>query len=213
MPGSPPSSSTEPRTKPPPVTRSNSAMPEARRGASWVSPDSGSSAKAPALARRPAGAGGDALGAFLGDRVPLAAGVALALPAAVVGAAVLADEAIVATGHVALSGDSSGFERNAYHARRQVRWIDLDGPAGSLRMRQVWRAEAAGTTLMGVVDMSLRQPWFLVMAPEGRRSVRPALDRIRDAAARRRAVTPGHAARTGWPLAALRCRLACRDAR
>ena len=34
MPGSPPTSSTEPRTKPPPVTRSSSAMPEAVRGAS-----------------------------------------------------------------------------------------------------------------------------------------------------------------------------------
>ncbi len=38
MPGSPPTSSTEPRTKPPPVTRSNSAMPEASRGASWLLP-------------------------------------------------------------------------------------------------------------------------------------------------------------------------------
>src|SRR3984893_8484898 len=38
MPGSPPTSSTEPRTKPPPVTRSSSAMPEARRGASWLLP-------------------------------------------------------------------------------------------------------------------------------------------------------------------------------
>src|SRR5262247_2334455 len=43
MPGSPPRSSTEPRTKPPPVTRSNSAMPEGSRGASWVVPASGSS--------------------------------------------------------------------------------------------------------------------------------------------------------------------------
>ncbi len=33
MPGSPPSSSTEPGTKPPPVTRSNSPMPVAMRGA------------------------------------------------------------------------------------------------------------------------------------------------------------------------------------
>src|ERR1700745_674067 len=38
MPGSPPTSSTEPRTKPPPVTRSSSAMPEGRRGASWLLP-------------------------------------------------------------------------------------------------------------------------------------------------------------------------------
>src|SRR6185312_1008835 len=38
MPGSPPTSSTEPRTKPPPVTRSSSAIPEDRRGASWLLP-------------------------------------------------------------------------------------------------------------------------------------------------------------------------------
>src|SRR5579862_2100396 len=44
MPGSPPTSRTEPRTKPPPVTRSSSAMPEARRGASWLLPDRLSSA-------------------------------------------------------------------------------------------------------------------------------------------------------------------------
>src|SRR5215475_4483983 len=44
MPGSPPTSSTEPRTKPPPVTRSSSAIPEERRGASWLLPDSDSSA-------------------------------------------------------------------------------------------------------------------------------------------------------------------------
>src|SRR5204863_9537279 len=37
-PGSQPPSSTEPRTKPPPVTRSSSAMPEGRRGASWLLP-------------------------------------------------------------------------------------------------------------------------------------------------------------------------------
>src|ERR1700716_241464 len=44
MPGSPPTSSTEPRTKPPPITRSNSAIPEGRRGASWLLPVSVSSA-------------------------------------------------------------------------------------------------------------------------------------------------------------------------
>src|ERR1700712_2573710 len=38
MPGSPPTRSTEPLTKPPPVTRSSSAMPEDRRGASWLLP-------------------------------------------------------------------------------------------------------------------------------------------------------------------------------
>src|SRR5215472_17312193 len=45
MPGSPPTSSTEPRTKPPPVTRSSSVMPEERRGASWLLPARLSSAK------------------------------------------------------------------------------------------------------------------------------------------------------------------------
>src|ERR1019366_9382898 len=38
MPGSPPTKSTEPRTNPPRVTRSSSAMPEGRRGASWLLP-------------------------------------------------------------------------------------------------------------------------------------------------------------------------------
>src|SRR5712675_1925838 len=51
MPGSPPTSSTEPRTKPPPVTRSSSAMPEARRGASWLLPVRVSSANSRPLRR------------------------------------------------------------------------------------------------------------------------------------------------------------------
>ena len=41
-------------------------------------------------------------GAFLGDGVPFTAGVALALPAAIDGAAVLANEAGIATGHTCL---------------------------------------------------------------------------------------------------------------
>src|SRR5215831_4326943 len=45
MPGSPPTRSTEPRTKPPPVTRSSSVMPDDRRGASWLLPERLSSAK------------------------------------------------------------------------------------------------------------------------------------------------------------------------
>src|SRR3954447_15673563 len=44
IPGSPPTNSTEPRTKPPPVTRSSSAMPDDSRGASWLLPVSESSA-------------------------------------------------------------------------------------------------------------------------------------------------------------------------
>src|SRR3954447_24461814 len=43
MPGSPPTRSPEPRTNPPPVTRSSSVMPEGRRGASWLLPVSVSS--------------------------------------------------------------------------------------------------------------------------------------------------------------------------
>src|ERR1700716_363252 len=38
MPGSPPTKSTEPRTKPPPVTRSSSPMPDDSRGASLLLP-------------------------------------------------------------------------------------------------------------------------------------------------------------------------------
>src|SRR5882724_12579330 len=45
IPGSPPTRSTEPRTKPPPVTRSSSTMPDERRGASWLLPVSDSSLK------------------------------------------------------------------------------------------------------------------------------------------------------------------------
>src|SRR3954447_6055596 len=44
IPGSPPTKSTEPRTKPPPVTRSSSAIPDDRRGASGLLPVSVSSA-------------------------------------------------------------------------------------------------------------------------------------------------------------------------
>src|SRR5262252_9894477 len=51
MPGSPPTRSTEPRTKPPPVTRSSSAIPEERRGASWLLPVSVSSANCRPLRR------------------------------------------------------------------------------------------------------------------------------------------------------------------
>src|SRR5205823_15093763 len=58
MPGSPAINSTEPRTKPPPVTRSNSGRPDGRRGASWVSPVSGCSAKLrPLRGARPGPAG------------------------------------------------------------------------------------------------------------------------------------------------------------
>src|ERR1700710_1878512 len=51
MPGSPPTSSTEPRTNPPPVTRSSSVMPDARRGASLLLPVRLSSANSRPLRR------------------------------------------------------------------------------------------------------------------------------------------------------------------
>ena len=46
MPGSPPTRIAEPRTKPPPVARSSSAMPVSMRGASSISPESDVSATA-----------------------------------------------------------------------------------------------------------------------------------------------------------------------
>ena len=55
IPGSPPNRITDPRTKPPPVTRSSSAMPEAMRGASSGLPDRPSSAKIRPLPRWPRG--------------------------------------------------------------------------------------------------------------------------------------------------------------
>src|SRR5258705_13186370 len=51
MPGSPPTRSTEPLTKPPPVTRSSSAIPEGRRGASKLLPVKVSSANSRPLRR------------------------------------------------------------------------------------------------------------------------------------------------------------------
>ena len=77
------------------------ARPRRRRAAAprCVSPASGSSANSRPLrgcaSRRRRARGG----ALLGDRVPFAAGVALALPAAIGGAAVLADEGLSLTGH------------------------------------------------------------------------------------------------------------------
>ncbi len=58
-----------------------------------------------ALAGFAAGTGGT-FGAFLGERVPLAAGFALALPAAEGGAAVLADEAEAALGHEGIAAET-----------------------------------------------------------------------------------------------------------
>ena len=85
MPGSPPTSSAEPRTKPPPVARSSSAMPVAMRGASSISPrERGQRHRRGPCAASAAPAGPPPMppaGAFLDQRVPLAAGIALAGPA------------------------------------------------------------------------------------------------------------------------------------
>ncbi len=103
IPGSPPSRITEPRTKPPPVTRSNSAMPDAVRGASLLSPCRPSSGNTRPFAREGRVAAGPTIGfaapGFLDDRVPAAAGLALALPAVVDRAAALADEVRLTLGH------------------------------------------------------------------------------------------------------------------
>ena len=84
MPGSPPTRIAEPRTKPPPVARSSSAMPDAMRGASSISPDSEVSATARPLRGERRLCGPPPMPprrAFLDERVPLAAGVAFARPA------------------------------------------------------------------------------------------------------------------------------------
>src|ERR1700759_2624616 len=54
IPGSPPISSAEPGTRPPPVTRSNSAMPVTRRGGGASSDLRSSSANLRPFSRRPA---------------------------------------------------------------------------------------------------------------------------------------------------------------
>ena len=83
MPGSPPTSSTEPRTKPPPVTRSSSAIPDGQARRLLALAGQGFQLEQPALALasgsdRHRGRAGRVL---LRQRVPLAAGLALALPA------------------------------------------------------------------------------------------------------------------------------------
>jgi hypothetical protein len=92
MPGSPPTSTADPRTKPPPVTRSSSLTLVEMRGASSISPDSWR-AHRPALAGGRAGTATDAAGRIVLDNgVPFAAAVALARPAGMDGAAGLTDE-------------------------------------------------------------------------------------------------------------------------
>ena len=83
MPGSPPISSAEPGTMPPPVTRSSSARPVGMRGDSCPCPWPASPARRRGPSRprsRPEPGGGAGVG-LLDQRVPLAAGGALAGPA------------------------------------------------------------------------------------------------------------------------------------
>ncbi len=106
MPGSPPTSSTEPRTKPPPVTRSSSVMPEDRRGASWVFPDRLSSANVRPLRLERIETGTLPVVSSSASVFHSPQDLALALPAVIGRAAVLADEGKRVLGH----GDSeSGF--------------------------------------------------------------------------------------------------------
>ena len=91
MPGSPPTRTTEAGTKPPPRTRSSSAMPEWARGRGGgfaLEADEGDPAVGGGLRGVRAGFDG-----FLDEGVPFAAGVAAAGPLGVDGAAGLADVA------------------------------------------------------------------------------------------------------------------------
>ena len=99
MPGSPPTSSAEPGTSPPPVTRSNSAMPVTRRGGGASSVLRSSRANLRPLTRRRGAAADGRGGAFFGDGVPAAAGFALARPFGRGRAAGLADKGGGGFGH------------------------------------------------------------------------------------------------------------------
>ena len=89
MPGSPPTRSAEPGTKPPPVTRSNSAMPLCVRR-KFVG-RAGKRHELHRLAARRAERHRRGRAGLLGQRVPLAAGIAAALPARRNRAAIRAD--------------------------------------------------------------------------------------------------------------------------
>ena len=111
MPGSPPTSRVEPRTKPPPVTRSNSAMPERMRGgivdAAGERGQRHRRGRGQLAGRRPCA--NAAAGHLLDQRVPFAAIVAFSLPARADGAAILASERLLqaddrGSGHAALLG-------------------------------------------------------------------------------------------------------------
>ena len=100
MPGSPPISVAEPGTKPPPATRSSSPMPVTMRATGFETPGRSSSGNGrPTAPRRTAAAADPERRRLLDDRVPLAAGFALALPALRDRAAVLADVGGAGFGH------------------------------------------------------------------------------------------------------------------
>ena len=109
MPGSPPISVAEPGTKPPPATRSSSPMPVTMRGSGSDSPARSSSGKGRPPAAAPRRRRADAQRRrLLDDGVPLAAGIALALPALGDRAAILADVGGARPGHGATSGRIRG---------------------------------------------------------------------------------------------------------
>ena len=101
MPGSPPTSTAEPGTRPPPSTRSNSAMPVGSRGASRVSVPSPSKEAAlplpPLMATRAGGPAGAAVSSMM--MCPLPAGRAFSGPAGAHRATGLADEGFGNFGH------------------------------------------------------------------------------------------------------------------
>ena len=102
MPGSPPISVAEPGTKPPPATRSSSPMPVTMRCTASTRPRGPSSGNGRPTRPAPRHGAADAeRRGLLDDRVPLAAGLALALPALRDGAAILADVGGAGAGHQA----------------------------------------------------------------------------------------------------------------
>ena len=81
MPGSPPTRMAEASTRPPPRTRSNSAMPDTvRGGGTSVAARSVSATRAPRAPAQPLGGGTGRQRRLLDDGVPRATGVAAARP-------------------------------------------------------------------------------------------------------------------------------------
>jgi len=123
--------------KPPPVTRSSSAMPEGSRGASWLLPVRLFERKQPAFAfgadrDRHRGRAGYV---FLHQRIPLAAGLALPLPAIIRRAAVLTDEGEDGFGHGGVESLAGGMR--CVHSTERVGREDDNLPSQSRTYRPV----------------------------------------------------------------------------